>query len=89
MAVNTLELSINPPSIFPTDTVGWCLIIINILLCIIDIIIFFVEFVFISTRNLKASLNVYDLMYFTLTKWSRRIRWAGHVARMGRRGMHI
>jgi hypothetical protein len=34
-------------------------------------------------HNLYSSLNIIRMIK------SRRMRWAGHVARMGRRGMHI
>jgi hypothetical protein len=34
-------------------------------------------------HNLYSSPNIIRMIK------SRRIRWAGHVARMGRRGMHI
>jgi hypothetical protein len=34
-------------------------------------------------HNLYSSTNIIRIIK------SRRIRWAGHVARMGRRGMHI
>jgi hypothetical protein len=33
--------------------------------------------------------NVYSSRNIIRTIKSRRMRWAGHVARMGRRGMHI
>jgi hypothetical protein len=33
--------------------------------------------------------NVYSLPSIIRMISSRRMRWAGHVARMGRRGMHI
>jgi hypothetical protein len=34
-------------------------------------------------RNLYSSPNIIRMIK------SRRMRWAGHAARMGRRGMHI
>jgi hypothetical protein len=33
--------------------------------------------------------NLYSLPSIIRTTESRRMRWAGHVARMGRRGMQI
>jgi hypothetical protein len=38
----------------------------------------------ISSSNKYYNMKIIDLYHFT-----QRMRWAGHVALMGRRGMHI
>jgi hypothetical protein len=38
--------------------------------------------------HIEELQNLYSSPRIIRMIWSRRIRWAGHVARMGRRGMH-
>jgi hypothetical protein len=60
-----------------------------LLICISEYFYFPVSSKPMKPKLLISALNLHSARSIIRMMKSRRIRWARHVARMGRRGMHI